>query len=63
MVFGQIEFKKEGIYYIEIIVDEVLKLRFPLPVMIVPPPQKPSQNPSASANDTESQTGGDEPKP
>lgn len=36
-VFGQIEFKTEGVYYIEVTVDDVLKLRYPLPVILQKP--------------------------
>jgi hypothetical protein len=35
----QVEFTTAGIYYVEILVDDVMKLRFPLPVLVVPPPQ------------------------
>lgn len=35
----QVEFTAAGIYYVEILVDDVMKLRFPLPVLVVPPPQ------------------------
>ncbi len=41
-VFGQIEFKAAGTYYIEVLVDDVMKLRYPVPVILVTPPQ---QNP------------------
>ena len=37
-VLGQVEFKAPGIHYIEVLVDDVMKLRFPLPVMVVQPP-------------------------
>lgn len=37
-VFGQLEFKTPGIYYVEVLVDDVMKLRFPLAVIVVPPP-------------------------
>ena len=37
-VLGQVEFKAPGIYYIEVLVDDVMKLRFPLPVMVAQPP-------------------------
>lgn len=37
-LFGQLEFPAAGVYYLEISVDEVMKLRFPLPVTVVPPP-------------------------
>ena len=34
-VFGQVKFEKPGAYYIEVLVDDVLKLRFPIPVRVV----------------------------
>ncbi len=37
-VFAQVEFTTPGVYFVEILVDDVMKLRFPLPVMIVQPP-------------------------
>ena len=42
MVFGQLEFKTAGTYYIEVLVDDVMKIRYPVPVMLAPPP---GQNP------------------
>jgi hypothetical protein len=44
MVFGQVEFKTAGNYFVEIMVDDVMKLRYPVPVVNVPPP---AQNPPA----------------
>ncbi|PWU08947.1 MAG: hypothetical protein C5B50_28535 [Verrucomicrobia bacterium] len=38
-IFSQVEFKVAGAYYIEVSVDEVLKLRYPVPVILVPPQQ------------------------
>jgi hypothetical protein len=37
MVFGQLEFKTAGTYFIEVLVDDVMKIRYPVPVMVVPP--------------------------
>jgi len=37
-VFGQVEFKTAGAYYIEVLVDDVMKIRYPVPVMVAPPP-------------------------
>ncbi|MEO8428540.1 MAG: hypothetical protein ABI651_15680 [Verrucomicrobiota bacterium] len=37
-VFSQLEFPAPGVYYVEVLVDEVMKLRFPLPLAVVPPP-------------------------
>lgn len=48
-VFTQVEFASAGIYYVEVLVDDVMKLRFPVPVVVVPPPgqqQHPPQSPS-----------------
>lgn len=38
-VFGQIKFEAPGVYQVEVLVDDVMKLRFPLPLVVVPPPQ------------------------
>jgi hypothetical protein len=38
-VFGQVKFEQAGAYYVEVLVDDVLKLRFPIPVRVVQPPQ------------------------
>ena len=43
-VFGQVEFKTTGTYYVEVLVDDVMKLRYPVPVMVGPPQ---GQNPQA----------------
>ncbi len=37
-VFGQIKFESAGVYYVEVLVDDVMKIRFPLPLVVVPPP-------------------------
>jgi hypothetical protein len=37
-VFGQVEFAAPGVYFIEVIVDDVMKLRYPFPVILAPPP-------------------------
>ena len=37
-VFPQVEFPAAGVYYLEVLVDDVMKIRFPLPVAVVPPP-------------------------
>ena len=47
-VFGQVEFDTPGAYYVEVLVDDVMKLRFPLPIIIVPQqPANPQQVPPA----------------
>jgi len=40
-VFGQVEFKHPGVYYVEVLVDDVMKLRYPLPLVVQPPPAPP----------------------
>jgi hypothetical protein len=42
-LFGQVEFKTAGTYYVEVLVDDVMKLRYPVPVIVAP---QPSQNPA-----------------
>lgn len=37
-VFGQLKFEQSGTYYMEVLVDDVMKLRFPIPVRVVTPP-------------------------
>ena len=41
-VFGQVEFKTAGTYFVEVLVDDVMKLRYPLPIIHTPPPAPPS---------------------
>ena len=41
--FGQVEFKTAGTYYVEVLVDDVMKLRYPVPVVINPQPGQPGQ--------------------
>src|SRR6266850_2146304 len=42
-LFGQVEFKTAGTYFVEVLVDDVMKLRYPVPVIVQPPnqPQQP----------------------
>jgi hypothetical protein len=42
-LFAQVEFKTAGTYYIEVLVDDVMKLRYPVPVILAPPPNQPQQ--------------------
>ena len=45
-VFGQVEFKVPGNYFVEVLVDDVMKLRYPVPVILNP---QPGQNPEPPA--------------
>src|SRR2546423_13226480 len=38
-LFNQVEFKTAGTYYVEALVDDVMKLRYPVPVIATPPPK------------------------
>ena len=38
MIFGNVKFEIAGTYYLEVLVDDVMKLRYPLPVIHTPPP-------------------------
>ena len=44
-VFGQVEFKAAGTYYVEVLVDDVMKLRYPVPLIVTPPPQAQAPSP------------------
>ena len=44
-VFAQVEFKVAGTYFIEVLVDDVMKLRYPVPVIHAPMPNQPQQQP------------------
>lgn len=44
-VFGQVEIVTDGVYFVEVLVDDVMKIRFPVPIVVVPPPQ-PTQPPA-----------------
>lgn len=45
-LFTQVEFKTAGTYYVEVLVDDVMKLRYPVPVILTPP-QGQQQQPQA----------------
>ena len=50
-VFGQVEFTRPGVYYLEVLVDDVMKVRYPLPVVVVSAPTpnaSPTPTPPAS---------------
>jgi hypothetical protein len=46
--FQQVEFKIAGTYYIEVLVDDVMKLRYPVPVLLAPPPPQQQTPPEKS---------------
>ena len=47
-VLPQVEFKVPGSYYVEVMVDDVMKLRYPIPVIVQPPQNAPAPPPAGS---------------
>jgi len=41
-VFGNITFQVAGLYFVEVLVDDVMKLRYPLPLVVASPPSHPA---------------------
>jgi len=55
-VFTQIEFATAGVYYLEVLVDDVMKLRYPVPLIHQPPPSStPPEGTPPPAPPTETQ--------
>jgi hypothetical protein len=48
-LFAQVEFKVAGTYFVEVLVDDVMKLRYPVPVILNPPQQQQGQQPHGHA--------------
>ncbi len=44
-LFGNVEFAHAGIYFVEISVEDVMKVRFPVHVVVVTPPSHPNPPP------------------
>jgi hypothetical protein len=44
-IFPQLEFKTAGLYYVEVMVDDVMKVRYPVPVVHTPPQNQPPGQP------------------
>jgi hypothetical protein len=44
-LFSQVEFKVQGTYFVEVLVDNVMKLRYPVPVIVAPPQGQPPAAP------------------
>lgn len=53
-IFGQIEFKVTGHYWVEVQVDDVMKLRYPITIIHQPPPEKGGQPGPGATQDPES---------
>lgn len=52
-VFAQVEIASAGVYYLEVLVDDVMKLRYPIPVFVQPPPQQTGQRPPTQPQQSE----------
>jgi hypothetical protein len=52
-VFANAELKTAGTYYIEVLVDDVMKLRSPVPVILVPPKARSAAAPAPIAEPQE----------
>jgi hypothetical protein len=48
-IFSQVEFKVAGTYYVEVLVDDVMKLRYPVSVVLTPPPNQSPAPPASPA--------------
>jgi hypothetical protein len=42
-VFGQLKFEQAGVYMVEVLVDDIMKLRYPVPLAVVPQQQPGAQ--------------------
>ncbi|HEX3716343.1 MAG TPA: hypothetical protein VH595_00100 [Verrucomicrobiae bacterium] len=42
-VWGQVKFETAGAYYVEVMVDDVMKLRFPISITVASPPETPGE--------------------
>lgn len=40
MFFQNVKFEAAGTYYVEVLVDDVMKIRYPIVVAVVPPPDQ-----------------------
>jgi hypothetical protein len=47
-VFGQVKFDVSGVYYVEVLVDDVMKTRFPVPLVVAQPPLGAQRSPEAA---------------
>ncbi|MGP8199834.1 MAG: DUF6941 family protein [Limisphaerales bacterium] len=48
-VLSPVQFETPGAYYVEVLVDDVMKLRFPIAVVLAPPEQRPEGGPKKEA--------------
>lgn len=58
-VFAEVNFEAAGVYHVEVIVDEVMKIRYPVPMVLVKRREKSSSPPDASNPTTPPETTGE----
>jgi hypothetical protein len=51
-VFGQVQFSTPGVHYVEVLIDDIMKIRYPFSVIVQPP-----QDSGAAASADQPQTG------
>lgn len=56
-VFGGLEFNEPGVYYVEVQVDQVMKIRYPIPVLLRQAPPQQGQPPAPAAPGPEAPSG------
>jgi hypothetical protein len=49
--FRNVEFGSPGAYYVEVLVDDVMKVRYPVHVLVLPPPPGATQTPAPPQSD------------
>lgn len=47
-LFTGVEFAQAGTYYVEVLVDDVMKIRYPVPILVQPPPGPAAPPPAPS---------------
>jgi hypothetical protein len=52
-VLAQVAFTAPGVYSLEVLVDDVMKIRYPMPVVVVPPPRPPGEKPPSGTPPSE----------
>jgi hypothetical protein len=50
-LFTQLEFATAGVYYVEVLIDDVMKIRFPVPVVVQPPPNQAQAQPTEAPSE------------
>ncbi len=54
---GQLQLPAAGVYHVEVLVDDVMRVRYPLPVFKLPPPAGSEPPPASSETETQAKPG------